>query len=86
MQETRLQPLGREGPLEEGMAAHSVSSPGESHGWRAEVPEVTESELSSQRSNGKRPVLTASHAQASGANRRAVVHPSPPSPELCLQN
>lgn len=63
MQETRLPALGQEGPLG-GMAAHSVSSPGESHGWRAEVPEVTESELSSQRSNGERPVLTASHAQA----------------------
>ena len=59
MQETRLQSLGREGPLEEGMAAHSVSSPGESHGRRAVVHEVTESELSSQRGNGKHPVLVA---------------------------
>ena len=32
MQETRVQSLGWEDPLEEGMATHSVLLPGESHG------------------------------------------------------
>ena len=35
MQETWVQPLGREDPLEEGMATHSVFLPGESHGQRS---------------------------------------------------
>ena len=36
MQETRLQSLGREDPLEKEMVTHS-SIPGESHGWRSLV-------------------------------------------------
>ena len=46
MQETWVQSLGGEGPLEEGMAPHSVFLPGESHGQRsleATVHGVTES-------------------------------------------
>ena len=35
MQETWVQSLGREDPLEEGMATHPVFWPGESHGERA---------------------------------------------------
>ena len=34
MQETQVQSLGQEDPLEKGMAIHSVFLPGESHGWR----------------------------------------------------
>ena len=34
MQETQVQSLGQEDPLEKGMAIHSVVLPGESHGWR----------------------------------------------------
>ena len=30
----QVQSLGLEGPLEEGIAAHPVFFPGESHGWR----------------------------------------------------
>ena len=30
----KVQSLGLEGPLEEGIAAHPVFFPGESHGWR----------------------------------------------------
>ena len=30
-----VQSLGREGPLEEGMATHSVLLPGEAHGLRS---------------------------------------------------
>ena len=53
MQETCVQSLGQEDPLEEGMAAHSVFLPGESHGQRSlagyslwghresDMPEVT---------------------------------------------
>ena len=32
MQETQVQSLGQEDPLEKGMAIHSVFLPGESHG------------------------------------------------------
>ena len=36
MQETRVQPLGQEDPLEKGMATHSSGFlPGESHGQRS---------------------------------------------------
>ena len=35
MQETRVQSLGGEDPLEEGMATHSVFLPRESHGQRS---------------------------------------------------
>ena len=35
MQETYVQSLGQEDPLEEGMATHSVFLPGESHGQRS---------------------------------------------------
>ena len=35
--ETRVRFLGREGPLEEGMAIHSGILPGESHGQRSPV-------------------------------------------------
>ena len=34
MQETRVQSLAQEDPLEEGMATHSIFLPGESHGQR----------------------------------------------------
>ena len=37
MQETRVQSLGREDPLEEEMATHPVFLPGESHGQRSLV-------------------------------------------------
>jgi len=37
MQETWVQSLGREDPLEEGMATHSVFLLGESHGQRSLV-------------------------------------------------
>ena len=36
-QEMCVRSLGREGPLEEGMATHSSSLPGESHGQRSLV-------------------------------------------------
>ena len=35
MQETRVQSLGREDPLDKGMATHPVFLPGESHGQRS---------------------------------------------------
>ena len=35
LQETWLPSLGREDPLEEGMATHSMFLPGESHGQRS---------------------------------------------------
>ena len=35
MQEMRVQSLGQEDPLEEGLATHSVYLPGESHGQRS---------------------------------------------------
>ena len=51
MQETRVQPLGQEDPLEKGMATHSSGFlPGESHvqrslvGWWATVHKVAESQ------------------------------------------
>ena len=44
MQETRVQSLGQEDALEEGMATHSVFSPGESHGRKAIVHAVTEAD------------------------------------------
>ena len=37
MQETRIQPLGWEDPLEKGMEAPPVFLPGESHGQRSLV-------------------------------------------------
>ena len=37
MQETQVQSLGQEDPLEEGMAAHSSVLAGESHGQRSLV-------------------------------------------------
>ena len=37
MQETQVQSLGWEDPLEEGMATHSVFLPGEFHGQRSLV-------------------------------------------------
>ena len=37
MRETIVHSLGQEDPLEKGMATHSVSFPGESHGWRSLV-------------------------------------------------
>ena len=43
MQDSRLQSLGWDCRLEEGMATHSVLSPGGPHGQRAIVHEVTES-------------------------------------------
>ena len=35
IQETQIQSLGQEGPLEEGMATHSRFLPGEFHGQRS---------------------------------------------------
>ena len=35
MQETRVQSLGQEDPLEKGMATRSIFLPGESHGQRS---------------------------------------------------
>ena len=35
MQETRVRSLGREEPLEKGMATTSVFLPGEFHGWKS---------------------------------------------------
>ena len=46
MQETRIQSLGREDPLEEEMAIHSIFLPEKSHGqgaWHAVVHGVAES-------------------------------------------
>ena len=46
MQETWVQSLGREDPLEEGIAAHSsiaAGNPMDRVGWRATDPGVTES-------------------------------------------
>ena len=37
MQETLVQSLGQEDPLEKELATHSSSLPGESHGWRSLV-------------------------------------------------
>ena len=37
LQEMQFRSLGREEPLEEGMATHSVFLPGESHGQRSLV-------------------------------------------------
>ena len=37
MQETWVQSLGQEDPLEKGMATHSSILPGKSHGWRSLV-------------------------------------------------
>ena len=37
MQETQVQSLGREDPLEKEMATHSVLLPGKSQGWRSLV-------------------------------------------------
>ena len=50
-QETRVQPLGQEDPLEEGIATHSVFLPGESHGQRSLVgysPWVAESDMTEE--------------------------------------
>ena len=35
MQETWVQTLGQEAPLENGMATHSIISPGKSHGQKS---------------------------------------------------
>ena len=50
-QETRVQSLGQEDPLEEGTATHSVFLPGKSHGQRSLVgysPWVTESDMTEE--------------------------------------
>lgn len=84
MQETRLRPPVGKAPLRrEWQPTQCPRLENPTDGGLKSL-EVTESELSSQRSKRKTSGLNRSHA-AGQRNRRAVVHLSPPSPELACK-